>query len=241
VESKEVGKKYSIIYADPPWDYVAGRPMDGSKGIKDHYDCLKIHDLCSLDIGSLATENCVLFMWVTYPVLKEAFNVMEAWGFRYATVGFTWVKETRDGNLYEMGLGFYTRANAELCLIGRKTHVPERQSRSVPQIVFAPRTKHSEKPHVVRERIVELYGNLPRIELFSRHVVPGWDRHGIDIGDIRDFVPIHKVHRLKFQCDACGKYMDFVARDDEPFYCSYCDKLWVVSDKEGELKQYEAE
>lgn len=114
------------------------------------------------------------FIWATYPNLKDALEVIEAWGFKYKTVGFTWVKKNKKADSWFWGLGYYTRSNAEICLIATKGK-PKVQSRSVHQVIDTPIEKHSKKPSCVREKIVSLMGNLPRIELFARQKVDGWD------------------------------------------------------------------
>jgi site-specific DNA-methyltransferase (adenine-specific) len=118
-------------------------------------------------------------MWTTYPVLEKSFEVLKSWSFDFATVGFTWVKTTKH-NKYFFGLGYWTRANPEICLIGRKGK-PQRISKRVPNLVVEQIGEHSRKPDCVRDRIVELCGDLPRIELFARQRVNGWDYFGNEI------------------------------------------------------------
>ncbi len=169
-------KKYSIIYADPPWKYFAG----GNKNASGHYHCMEMEEIKNLPIEDLAKDNCILFMWTTFPVLKESFEVIEAWGFRYATCGFVWVKQTKNKNGWHFGCGNWTRANAEVCLIAIKGK-PLRKSASVSQIIDSPVEGHSKKPDIVRDKIVELCGDLPRIELFARQKTKGWDNWGNEV------------------------------------------------------------
>jgi len=183
-----MGKKYNIIYADPPWEYQNW--TDKKNGaVKSHYKTLSVEDICKLPVGALAEENCALFLWATFPKLKEAIQSMEAWGFRYISCAFTWNKTYADGHPY-CGLGFYTRSGSEICLFGLRGKAPERKSHSVRQIITAPVIKpHSSKPPIVRDKIIELFGDLPRIELFARPTVPvGWDAVGFEIDgkDIND-------------------------------------------------------
>jgi len=169
-------KKYKIILADPPWKYFAG----GNKNQSCHYPSMEIEEIKKLPVSKLTDENCILFLWVTFPILPEVFAVMEAWGFRYATVGFNWVKRQKKGAGWFFGLGNWTRSNSELCLIGIKGH-PIRQSASVSQVIDTPIEEHSKKPDCVRAKIVELCGDLPRIELFARQKTEGWNVWGNEI------------------------------------------------------------
>ena len=226
-------KKYNIIYCDPPWHMNAGAVPHNNgvhTGIEDQYSTMRQDELMRLNIKALAAGKCVLFMWTICSHLPDAIQLMKTWGFEYKTVGFVWVKETRAGSLLS-GLGYYTRIGSEFCLIGTrfKGNNLERINKGVPQLVFAPRTKHSEKPAIVRQRIVELYGDLPRIELFSRHVVAGWDRHGSDIGDIHDFVGDVPLRNIKMQCDKCGDIFEFTMQEGDDFECPRCGQ-WYNSE-----------
>lgn len=119
-------------------------------------------------------------MWATYPMMKEALKVIEAWGFTYKSIAFQWVKQNRSGKGYFFGLGRWTQGNTEPCLLAVKGK-PKRISASVGQLVFSPLRRHSQKPDEVRDRIVELMGDLPRIELFARETAPGWDSWGNEV------------------------------------------------------------
>jgi len=173
-EVKKKGK-YQIIYADPAWNYYAG----GYKNQSQHYDGMSIEEICNLPVADLADENCILFLWVTFPILQDAFRVIESWGFKYSTVGFTWVKSKKDKTGFAFGLGFWTRANAEICLIATKGSI-ERKDASISQIIYEPLEEHSKKPDIVREKIIKLVGDLPRIELFARNKTKGWDNWGLE-------------------------------------------------------------
>jgi site-specific DNA-methyltransferase (adenine-specific) len=178
-------RRYNIIYADPPWRYrtwrMARRAQQGEKWAHRHgmppYDCLDTEDICRLPVDRLAAADCVLFLWVTYPMVPAAVEVINAWGFQYRTVAFTWVKENPSGIGFHVGMGFWTRANPEICLLAARGR-PKRVSRSVRNLVISPRRDHSRKPDEVRDRIVELCGNLPRIELFARSRSDGWEAWG---------------------------------------------------------------
>lgn len=181
-------KKYSVIYADPPWSYR----QKGAKGKKQgyaaqHYNTMTTEDICTLPVHQLAGEGgCLLFMWATFPTLPDALRVMEAWGFTYKTAAFVWVKKYKCGKNF-VGMGAYTRANAEICLLGVTPDFragTQIKSRCVYQIIEAPIQAHSVKPDETRRRIVELLGDVPRIELFARQRAPGWDAWGDEIEEM---------------------------------------------------------
>tara|TARA_R110000824_G_C14826118_1_gene637315 strand:+ start:39 stop:563 length:525 start_codon:yes stop_codon:yes gene_type:complete len=169
-------KKYSIIYADPPWKYWS----TGKKNQSRHYNCLTIDEICTLPINKITDDDCILFIWVTYPILQKSFEVIERWGFKYSTCGFSWVKKNKKSTTWFWGLGSWTRSNNEICLLATKGK-PKRVSKSVHQIVDDRIREHSRKPDCVRDRIVELCGDLPRIELFARNKTPGWDVWGNEV------------------------------------------------------------
>ena len=110
-------------------------------------------------------------MWATFPQIADALRVMEAWGFEYKTCAFVWIKKNRKSNTNFWGMGAYTRANAEICLLGiTPGFKPAAQikSHAVHQVIESPVEEHSKKPEETRRRIVELLGDVPRIELFAR-------------------------------------------------------------------------
>lgn len=169
-------KRYNIIYADPAWDYWNG----GNKNQSLHYKTMSIDEICKLPVKDIADNNCILFLWVTYPILQECFKVIESWGFKYSTAGFVWVKKNKVADSNFFGCGTWTRANSELCLIATKGHI-ERLDASISQIIELPIEEHSKKPAIVRELITRLIGELPRIELFSRQATDGWDVWGNEV------------------------------------------------------------
>jgi site-specific DNA-methyltransferase (adenine-specific) len=177
-------KKYNIILADPPWSYQD----QGCQGtMANHYKGMSIKDICDLPIPEIAAKDCILFLWATYPMLKEALMVMEKWGFTYKTIAFQWLKLNPKSKTPFFGLGRWTRGNTEPCLLATKGK-PKRKSKAVFQLIQEPRMKHSKKPEIVRGKIIELVGDLPRIELFARQKVEGWDCLGLDVDgiDIRE-------------------------------------------------------
>lgn len=177
IDIYHTGKKYNIIYADPPWRYWEG----GLKNQSLHYPTMTIDEICSLPIKNIAADDCILFLWCTYPILQEGFKVIESWGFTYSTVGFVWVKRNKSGEGYFFGNGSWTRANTELCLLAIKGTIV-RLDASISQIIDSPIEEHSKKPDITRDLITRLVGPLPRIELFARNVPQGgWDIWGNEV------------------------------------------------------------
>lgn len=156
------------------------------KGFFDNVNhSMSIEELCALPVKEIADKDCILFLWATFPQLKEALQLIKAWGFTYKSVAFVWLKQNRKSPTWFYGLGFWTRGNAEICLLATKGH-PKRQSNKVHQFIISPVEQHSKKPDITREKILALMGDLPRIELFARQHTPGWDVWGNEIkSDIR--------------------------------------------------------
>jgi len=179
--------KYKVILADPPWQYQ-DKCTSGERGAGYKYDTLPLSELLSLRIADIADDDCALFLWVTAPFMRDGIRVLKSWGFEYKTMAFTWMKTNNDGTPF-MGMGNYTRGNAEFVLLGIKGK-PKRVSAGVRSAVLAKRRKHSAKPPEVRGRIGELFGNVPRVELFARDKCLGWDQTGIEMDglDIREFL-----------------------------------------------------
>lgn len=183
-QQHERGGAYSVILADPPWSYrvwstpqtivrADGSQRQGKRVAAAHYETLSHAHLKALPVADYAArEGCALLLWATMPQLPEALSVMAAWGFRYRTVAFTWVKLTRTGTPC-FGLGHYTRSNAEVCLLGTCGTV-RRQHADVPQVILAPRRQHSRKPDEQYARIMRLFAG-PYCEVFARTRWPGWD------------------------------------------------------------------
>lgn len=169
-------KKYNIIYADPPWKY-RDKCAAGKRGACFKYDVQDINWIKNLPVQNITDDNCVLFLWTTMPMLQEGLDVIKAWGFTYKTNAFTWVKKNKKKNSWFWGMGSWTRSNAELCLLGTKGK-PKRITGGIHSVIDTPIEKHSKKPDIVRNKIVQLCGDLPRIELFARESVNGWDCWG---------------------------------------------------------------
>lgn len=186
-------KKYNIIYLDPAW-FFNPRNNPNTKfggGVTNKYPVMKIDEIKKIDIPSIADENCAMFMWATTSStndsnLEDKLSLFRHWGFELKNEGFTWVKTNPKSGTPFFGTGYYTKSNAEHCYLGIKGKMKPVSNR-VSSLIISPRERHSKKPDETRDRIVELFGDVPRIELFSRQNVEGWDCMGFDINgkDVR--------------------------------------------------------
>jgi N6-adenosine-specific RNA methylase IME4 len=172
-------KKYQIIYADPPWNSNSQFGRDKKKGNKQHYSLMDKESIKSLPIGKIADNNCVLLLWAVDTQLQDALDTIKAWGFTYKTIGFTWVKETKNGKDH-FGVGMWTRKNPEVCLLATKG-MPKRVGCGVRQLQRHKVRVHSRKPDEIRDAIIELCGDLPRVELFCRYPAKDWDSWGNEV------------------------------------------------------------
>ena len=176
-------KKYKVIYADPPWHYGSKSAVNNSSGseikpLKDQYTTTKTKDLCNMDVKSICEDESVLFMWVTDSHLPDALEIIKAWGFKYKTIAFNWVKTTSKGN-YCKNVAPWTMKSSEICLIATRGAMTKHKIKNnVESLVFSERTKHSKKPDEVRERITDLFGDVSRLEMFARTSASGWDVFG---------------------------------------------------------------
>jgi N6-adenosine-specific RNA methylase IME4 len=172
-------RKYGVIYADPPWAFRNWSAKGTGRNAVSHYDCLDFAALARLPISDFAADDCALFVWATDPLLPRAFDLIKAWGFEYKTVGFYWVKlnaaSKRDAD-YFTGLGYWTRANPEQCLMATRGK-PSRKAKNIRRLVVERRREHSRKPDCIRERIEKLVDG-PYLELFARETREGWDCWG---------------------------------------------------------------
>jgi len=172
----DINKKYNVIYADPPWSFKTFSDKGKDRSPENHYNVMSLQDICNLPVNNIANDDSVLLMWVVDPLLDKAFKVIEAWGFKYKTVGFTWAKTNRKSEGYFTGLGYWTRGNPEMCLLATKGK-PKRISKSVPQLVVEQRREHSRKPDIMYNHIENLLEG-PYVELFARTQRSGWDSWG---------------------------------------------------------------
>ena len=170
-------KKYKIIYADPAWSYDDKLQHHGGSA-NSHYDTMSVEDICNLPVQQISDEDSFLFLWGTWALLPESLRVIESWGFEYKTIGFVWIKTYQNGKDV-FGMGNYTRGNTEFCLMGVKGK-PKRIDNNVSQLIKTTIQQHSKKPDIVRQKIIQLCGDLPRIELFARTKIHGWDVWGND-------------------------------------------------------------
>ena len=173
-------KKYNIIYADPPWGFNFKNRKNLSDEAKNRlYETMKDKDIINLPIQEICKDDCILFLWVMNSKLELALQSISSWGFEYKTVAFNWIKTTKN-NKYHFGGGNWTRSNPELCLLATKGRI-KRQSASVRELCVSQIREHSRKPDEIRSSIVELVGDLPRIELFARETKDGWDCWGNEV------------------------------------------------------------
>lgn len=185
-------KKYEIIYADPPWDYGGKMQYDKSciksenVGFKKNifissatfkYPTLKLAQLKQLNVNSIASDNCLLFMWTTGPQFANSIELGTVWGFEYKTVAFVWDKQVHNP-------GRYTLSETEFCIVFKKGKIPSpRGARNIRQLISVPRGKHSEKPESVIAGITKMFPQQEKIELFARKNYYGWDNWGLEIPD----------------------------------------------------------
>lgn len=172
-----MNEQFSVILADPPWQYAAKRVQGAAES---HYPTMHIDEICALPVAELAAPDSALFLWATFPMLPEALRVIEAWGFRFKTVAFVWIKKNKIADSWFYGMGFWTRSNAEICLLATRGH-PKRADNSIHQLIVSPIEAHSKKPEEARDKIVALMGDVPRVELFARQTSPGWRAWGNEV------------------------------------------------------------
>jgi len=176
IDNMDTSKKYNVIYADPPWSFKTFSDKGKDRSPENHYNVMSLQDICNLPVNKISNDNSVLLMWVVDPLLDKAFEVINAWGFKYKTVGFTWAKTNKKSMGFFTGLGYWTRGNPEMCLLATKGK-PKRISKSVPQLVVEQRREHSRKPDIIYNHIENLLEG-PYIELFARTQRSGWDSWG---------------------------------------------------------------
>jgi N6-adenosine-specific RNA methylase IME4 len=160
-------KKYSVILADPPWEYE--HPISDSRRIENHYPTMPIEEICALPVQDICSDDAVVFLWVTTPMLKKGLQVLEAWGFEYRTER-VWIKPS-------IGPGYWVRNRHEHLLIGVRGELPTPEYKP-DSVIEAPREEHSKKPDSVYDDIEKMYPGLDRVELFARQRRDGWDSWG---------------------------------------------------------------
>jgi N6-adenosine-specific RNA methylase IME4 len=184
--SEPLSKHYGVIYADPPWTFSTYSRKGKGRSAEAYYDCMSLEEIKAVSVKEWAAKDCVLFLWTTDPLLEQALGVIRAWDFTYKTVGFHWVKLKRSAahdqytdRSFFSGLGFWTRANPELCLLATRGN-PHRRKANVQKLVISPRREHSRKPDEVYERIEALCEG-PYLELFARNTRNGWHNRGVEV------------------------------------------------------------
>lgn len=180
-------KKYKIIYADPPWHYSSKHYQDGGRdfnSLKKYYNTMSIQEIKNLPVKLITDKNCACFLWVPFSHLNKGVDVLKAWGFKYKTVAFNWIKKTKNGKNF-VNQAPWTLKSSEICILGIKGRMSKykisnnvRELIETETIIEAERTIHSRKPKEARERIEELFGEIPKIELFAREQIKGWDCWG---------------------------------------------------------------
>lgn len=185
VDIYKTKNKYKIIYADPPWEYkqkqINFQHYDAGKkyvnSVNEHYQTMskqKLFDMKKVIENISSSESCLLFMWATCPNLGLAIDLGREWGFEFKTVAFVWDKQRTN-------YGFYTLSQCELCLVFKKGKIPKKQTNNVKQFLSEHVGKHSAKPKEIRKRIDMMFSNQPKIELFARQKVDGWDCWGNEV------------------------------------------------------------
>ncbi len=161
-------RHFACILADPPWRFKVWSSKGLGRSADRYYPTLALPDILSFPISDIAADDAWLFLWVTGPFLAAGHHVgvIDEWGFEPSGIMFTWAKTNKDGNGWHMGLGYTSRHNAEFCLVARRGK-PKRLSRSVRELIVAPRSVHSRKPIEAHIRIEDFCAG-PRLELFAR-------------------------------------------------------------------------
>lgn len=173
-------KKYSVILADPPWQFKTYSDKGKGRSADRHYSTMTLSDICALPVVDFLEDNAALFLWCIWPSIFDAKQVGESWGFTYRALAWEWIKLTQAGEV-RMGMGYYTRSNCEPCLLFVKGSMPV-VDKSIKNILVAYYTQHSQKPSEQYDLIQRLYPEGNRLELFARHKQPGWDVWGNEIG-----------------------------------------------------------
>lgn len=183
-------KKYAVIYADPPWTFKVWSGKGDDRSANQHYETMSLKKICALPVADIAEDNCTLLMWACMPMLPEALQVIEAWGFKFKTAAFVWMKQNKnspqlftDANDIFAGMGYWTRSNCELCLLATRGKA-KRTNADVKQAILSPLREHSRKPAQIYDRIERLVKG-PYIELFARTRRPGWDAWGNQVTKFR--------------------------------------------------------
>jgi N6-adenosine-specific RNA methylase IME4 len=181
--------QFRVIYADPPWNFRTFSSKGRGRCADAHYDVMSLQEIKNMrsEIDKNADADCALFLWATDPHLPQAIELINTWGFNYKTIAFYWAKLNKRASEKQFtvtsfftGLGYWTRANAEICLLATRGS-PKRKNRNVKRLVIAPRREHSRKPDEIYDRIESLMDG-PYLELFARSTQSGWKSLGDQTG-----------------------------------------------------------
>ena len=188
--------KYGVILADPPWKSYGWANGSGRFSPANHYGLMTVEDICQIPVSTLADDNCALFLWAIWPDLFRTQEVINAWGFRYATIARGWAKLTKSGLGFKYGLGSYTRANTEPCLLCIKGSMPP-AVKDVQALIVSSVREHSRKPDEQYGKIERLYPDVPKLELFARRRRPGWHVWGNEVESDVVFTPTPARGRIE--------------------------------------------
>ena len=198
---------HGAILVDPPWRFQTYSAKGEKKSAQSHYQCMNIDKIKRLPVADFAAPDCALFLWATDPLLPKAFDLIQAWGFTYKTVAFYWAKTNPNADLDSLsekdffcGLGYWSRANPEPCLLATRGR-PPRLAKNVRRLIVAPRREHSRKPEESYTRIERLVPG-PYVELFSRSRRPNWQTWG-DQEELFDTTSPPKNSRKRQTRDRC--------------------------------------
>jgi N6-adenosine-specific RNA methylase IME4 len=173
----DIANRYDVILADPPWHFETWG--EGDRNVTKYYPIMETNDICGLSVP--ASDNSVLFLWACWPKLKDAMLVIDAWGFEYKTIAWIWVKLNSNSMGFFTGMGYYTRANSEPCLLATKGKPPRVSDKGIQSLICSPVREHSRKPDEQYAKIEKLYPNKKYLELFARRQRPGWDVFGNEV------------------------------------------------------------
>lgn len=166
------GQLFAVVHADPPWNFKTWSKKNQTRAAENHYQTMGLDEIKALPIRDISAEDCALFLWAVNPMLPQALDVIDAWGFSFKTVAFTWAKRTPKDVAWHFGLGYYVRQNTEMCLLATRGK-PKRVGRDVAQLIVSPRREHSRKPDEALSRIERLFDG-PRLDMFARQTKDGW-------------------------------------------------------------------
>lgn len=190
-ERGQLMKKYDVILADPPWDFrVWDKDTGSGRSASAHYPTMSINDICALPVRKLMKPDCALFLWAVWPSIFDNIpKLLSVWGFAYKTLAWIWVKSKKNGEGFTTGMGYYSRANSEPCLLAVRGSMPV-AAHDVLAVIHSPRRAHSQKPDEQYEKIERLYPNMKYLELFARQRRVGWDAWGAECeGSIKWNIP----------------------------------------------------